>query len=323
VHDGQVMVRLKKKRFIIIDYSIEPTDEDVQAAQQSPHIKIFEGAGKRKCNMAKCNKVGVPVCLFDSEPDSTDSLYLRSGLCFSCQRNLNEKRRTERKRAPKAGDVDSGSPSILYAIGPSHKKFKLNGNTIHLNSDAVIVNGAVDGLKHCGDGYGFQEIGSDLQALAKEASGDVDRLVDAVSGASVPGGDESLSAEATASAVVEASSGLLGDGGDDSGNGDSGSPNNISVLYEKAFKSMNKSIFLLSQWKMSWDAAVETVTDPSLADAVASAAAVVAAAADGQDGQNSNMVSLLLAADKKKGAKGGGSAGGGHSSDGEMEVSGV
>lgn len=83
VHDGQIMVRLKKKRFIVVDYSFEPTDEDIQIAAQTPNIKIFDGAGKRQCTMAKCNKVGVPVCLYDNEPNETDSLYLRSGLCFT------------------------------------------------------------------------------------------------------------------------------------------------------------------------------------------------------------------------------------------------
>lgn len=82
-HDGQIMVRLKKKRYIVIDYSFEPGEDDVATAAQSPHIKIFDGAGKRKCTMAKCNKIGVPVCLYDSEPNETDSLYLRSGLCFT------------------------------------------------------------------------------------------------------------------------------------------------------------------------------------------------------------------------------------------------
>jgi hypothetical protein len=69
---------------------------------------------------------------------------------------------------------------------------------------------------------------------------------------------------------------------------------------------LSKSIYLLSQWKQSWDSAIaaavaqETVGDPSLADAVASAAAVVAAATDGQEANSQNMVSLLLAADQRK-----------------------
>lgn len=37
LHDGQIMVRLKKKRFIIIDYSIVPNSADIAAAATSPH----------------------------------------------------------------------------------------------------------------------------------------------------------------------------------------------------------------------------------------------------------------------------------------------
>lgn len=305
VNDGQIMVRLKKKRFIIIDYSIEPTDADLQAAELSPNIAIPVGAGKTKCNTPSCTKVGIPILLHDSEPHEPTSLYLRSGLCFQCQRNLNEKRRTERKRP--AGD-GKGGPSLIYALGPSDKKFKLNGKTIHLNSEAIIINGGVEGVKPYGEGYGFHEIGTDLQSLAQEAAVDADRLVNAVSSNTASAaaavaavGDAELSAEAAANAVAEATTNALLEGND---NEEAPSSEDISVLYDKAFQSMNKSIFLLSQWKASWDAAVaaaqETVADASLADAVASAAAVVAAAADGQD-QSSNMVSLLLAADKDQG----------------------
>jgi hypothetical protein len=307
VHDGQIMVRLKKKRFIILDYSIEPTDADLQAAEMSPHISIPVGAGKTKCVSPSCTKVGVPVMLYDSEPHEPASLYLRAGLCFQCQRNLNEKRRTDRKRTP-GGEVKESGPSLIYAVGPSNKKFKLNGKTIHLNSDAIIINGAVEGTKHYGEGYGFQEIGVDLHNLAREAATDTERLVNSVSSntasaaaaAAAAVEDADLSAEASANSVAEATTNALLAGNDTE---ESPSSEDISAMYDKAFQTMNKSIFLLSQWKASWDAAVtaaeETVVDPSLADAVASAAAVVAAAADGQD-QSSNMVSLLLAADKGK-----------------------
>jgi hypothetical protein len=36
LHDGQIMVRLKKKRFIIIDYSIVPNAADIAAAAAMP-----------------------------------------------------------------------------------------------------------------------------------------------------------------------------------------------------------------------------------------------------------------------------------------------
>ena len=38
-HDGQIMVRLKKKRFIILDYSIVPTPADIAMALVTPHIR--------------------------------------------------------------------------------------------------------------------------------------------------------------------------------------------------------------------------------------------------------------------------------------------
>ncbi len=64
VHDGQIMVRLKKKRFIIIDYSIIPTPADSACAAVTPHIRCPVGAGQQECTAANCSKVGVPVCLF-------------------------------------------------------------------------------------------------------------------------------------------------------------------------------------------------------------------------------------------------------------------
>jgi hypothetical protein len=64
VHDGQIMVRLKKKRFIVIDYSIVPTPIDLAYAAVTPHVKTPPGAGIQKCTTVNCPKIGVPVCLF-------------------------------------------------------------------------------------------------------------------------------------------------------------------------------------------------------------------------------------------------------------------
>lgn len=202
-------------------------------------------------------------------------------------------------------------PSLIYAIGPSNKKFKIDGGTIHLKNDAIIINGAVEGTKHFEEGYGFQEIGYDLLSLTQEAARETVRLVNAVNGN-------------TATAAVEAVAALGPPDHDYRPSGSnsleqrgSGVPpatnEDINALYYKTFQSMNKSIFLLSQWKSSWEstmsAASNTVADASLAEAVASAAAVVAAASSstslagpeadqGQDQNNPSMVSLLLAADK-------------------------
>jgi hypothetical protein len=82
VHDGQIMIRLKKKRYIIIDYSIVPNKEHVQAATNNPHIAVPDGAGNAKCAQLECQKVNVPVLLYDSDPSEASSLYLRGGLCF-------------------------------------------------------------------------------------------------------------------------------------------------------------------------------------------------------------------------------------------------
>jgi hypothetical protein len=319
VHDGQVMVRLKKKRFIVIDYSIVPNEEDIQAASMSPHITCSPGAGKQKCATPECAKVGVPVLLYDSDPNEPASLYLRSGLCFTCQRNLNEKRRTQRKRSS-----DAVGTSVLYAVGPGQKKVKLNGGIMELQSDAIILNG-FEGAKSIRDGYGFHEIGVDLSTFCRKGAHDTERLINSVSSnttaaATSGGADAAADIAATAAAVaagesenempmtteeatnaaVDASNSIL--------SGDHPpSSEDISALYDKAFHSLSKAVYLLTQWKQSWDSAIaaavaqETVGDPSLADAVASAAAVVAAATDGQDTNSQNMVSLLLAADQRKG----------------------
>lgn len=305
VHDGQVMVRLKKKRFIIIDYSIVPNDADIDAAAINPHVTIPNGAGKQKCATPECSKVGVPVLLYDSEPTEPSSLYMRSGLCFSCQRNLNEKRRTQRKRS------SDGEPnSILYTVGPGQKKVKLNGSTMELNSDAIILNGPpAEGAKSVKDGYSFDEIGPDLGAAVQEASSDTMRLIHAITSNTTASTSEieGISVEEAANAAVEASTSMLNGG---SPPNPPASSEDINALYDKAFGSLSKSVYLLTQWKQSWDSAIaaavahETVGDPSLAEAVASAAAVVAAANDEQDTNSNNMVSLLLAADQRKDGSG-------------------
>ena len=305
MHDGQIMVRLKKKRFVILDYGIVPSDADLQYALTHPHIKIPKGAGKEACKTPECSKVGKPVCIYDSEPNETDSLYLRTGLCFGCQRSLNEKRRTERKRTnPMAStsEEDGGlEPSMMYAMGPSPKKFRYNknGSFVEVAADAIIIHGAMEKTRQYGEGYGFQEIGGDLLHCSREALVDTERLIEAVSSG------------AASAAVAAVHGALLDDSAQDSivPPGDE----EIHSIYQKAFHSLSKSIFLLTQWKSSWDAAIEaaheTVADPSLADAVASAAAVAAATTTVPDmmGDNgsggdpsSNMATLLMAANDER-----------------------
>jgi len=252
---------------------------------------------------------------------------LRTGLCFNCQRNLNEKRRTERKRPNSKMTIDGMDgefPNLIYAVGPSHKKFRYkNGSIVELASDAIIVNGTIEGTRPYGEGYGFQEIGVDLITQSREAAMHSERLVHAVSSnaatvaaaavAAAVGESGTPSDEAdavtAAAAVAEASSVLLSSSVEHDLSAANSNDEDISALYHRAFQSLNKSIYLLTQWKASWDAAIaaaqETVADPTLADAVASAAAVAAASssavADAVDASSSNnMVSLLLAADDQR-----------------------
>jgi hypothetical protein len=292
-HDGQVMIRLKKKRFVVLDYGLVPSEADMQAAAHNPHVSVLEGSGVQKCAASECTKVGIPVCLYDSHPDEPSSLYLRSGLCFTCQRNLNEKRRTQRKRK---GDefIHPSHPHEAYAVTSGHKKFKLNGDVIELSPDAIVINGPVDGAKHHGEGYEYPEIGPELQGILRDATTATEQLMMEVSNASSgdptvvvfsAAGESGSTEDAVTNAAVDAAA----------------SAEEIATLYDKAFVSLSKGLFLLSQFKASWDSAMaaavtqETVNDAGLAAAVASAAAVVAASSEDQG--TTNMVSLGLSAE--------------------------
>ena len=273
MHDGQIMVRLKKKRYIVIDYSIIPTSLDIAAASVSPNISCPNGAGKQLCVSPECSKVGVPVLLYDSNPDQPSSLYLRSGLCFSCQRALNEKRRTQRKRKgdtlskSQTGKVTNHNLAQIsvdqnsQVMEPTTKRSRLNGEILDLNPDAIIINGPLVGTKHHGPGYDYKDIVMDLKSITIDSSQQANQLkitVDSISGT----GLSSMNS-------VENSI--------------------ILSMYEKIFHSMSKGIFLLSQWKSSWDSAIvaldsqktpvnNSLLDSStIADVVASAAAVAAA----------------------------------------------
>lgn len=62
---------------------------------------------------------------------------MRSGLCFTCQRNLNEKRRTQRKRPNADNNNGTNTTSTTTYGGPGAKKVKIGGEIINLNSDAI------------------------------------------------------------------------------------------------------------------------------------------------------------------------------------------
>lgn len=300
VHDGQVMVRLKKKRFIVIDYGIVPTEQDIQAAAMHPNITVPLGAGVTKCTgkvaslpeapgapLVQCKKVGVPVLLYDSEPEEAPSLYLRSGLCFTCQRNLNEKRRTQRKRpsdranqaakvsanaqhsqaaflaanmsspmgntnlpgmqtvriggiGAQANLVGAGTTGrvnatphhrVLMAVTNGHKKIKLahTNQPLVLAPDAIILNGPPDNhsCKSVRAGHGFAEIGTDLNVEVHQSLQATQNLLHSVN-----------TPEMIQQGIPPPT------------------PDEISRTYDSAFYSLSKSLYLLVQWKTSWDAAV-------------------------------------------------------------------
>jgi hypothetical protein len=270
VHDGQVMVRLKKKRFIVLDYSIVPNEADLHHASMSSYIRCLDGAGKKPCTAAGCNKVGVPVLLYDSEPHEPQSLYLRSGLCFICQRNLNEKRRTQRKKPDENQDgmhpteASRGSKKgknsavaspylssaaaaatvpyhqVLMAVSSGNKRIKLahTNEPLTLAQDAIILNGPPDPTcKSARNGHGFNEIGMDLAQTAKQSLQSTQALIQAVDPTS-NGSDMGLPSHHPHHNQMPPTS------------------EDISRLYETSFAGLCKSLYLLTQWKESWDAAM-------------------------------------------------------------------
>ena len=246
VHDGQIMVRLKKKRFIILDYGHVPSDNDHEIAKVVPHICIPAGGGRSTCATKSCQRIGVPVLLYDSDPDEPMSLYLRGGLCFTCQRNLNEKRRTQRKRKATDDACFGGHmPSLGQGHGAAHcNRFRYNDHILDLNPEAVVINGPVDGARARGPGYRCPEIGSDLLRIVSELSHETVSLIHS-SGAQ--SGIVSQNINVTSSA--------------------------INAMYQKAFLSVSKATFLLTQWKASWD---ENITVNMVQNTAAEAAALSA-----------------------------------------------
>merc|ERR1719401_137636 len=221
------MVRLKKKRFIILDYGHVPNEHDHEIAKVVPHICIPAGGGRSTCATKNCRRIGVPVLLYDSDPDEPMSLYLRGGLCFTCQRNLNEKRRTQRKRkATDEARFGGDMPSLGLGQGTGHcNRFRYNDHILDLNPEAVVINGPVDGARARGPGYRCPEIGSDLLRIVSELSHETVSLIQHSSGAQ--SGMVSQNVNVTASS--------------------------INAMYQKAFLSVSKATFLLTQWKASWE----------------------------------------------------------------------
>lgn len=196
MHDGQIMVRLKKKRFIVIDYGIDPEKVNVSLSSitSSRHVMIPPGAGREKCASSDCTKVGTPILLYDSSPEEPLSLYLRSGLCFTCQRQLNEKRRTQRKRKSDDHPAATAAGALLSSTagGNLHKamsqagmpmgckRYRAHDQTIMtLSPNAIVIEPTLlGGVKLHGPEYGVHEIVTDVQTELKTClTGHVEQLL--------------------------------------------------------------------------------------------------------------------------------------------------
>jgi len=228
------------KANIILDYGHVPNLQDYEIERQVSHIRIPDGAGTKQCKTKDCPRIGVPCLLYDSEPNEPTSLYLRGGLCFTCQRNLNEKRRTQRKRKSDEQQTTSvvGGDLAMPRLSSGVSRVKFNDEIIDLNPDAVVINGPVGGVSRQGPGYQYPEISSDLLRIIGDLS------------------QETLS--------LMQQSGALGM---QQPNG-TASSTSVDALYQQAFLSVSKATFLLTQWKASWD---ENVAARALSEAASSA----------------------------------------------------
>ena len=170
-HDGQIMIRFKQRRVVLVDYGYVPTEQDYEIAKAVPNICIPRGAGTAICKEPGCNKIGVPVCLHDSEPNEAMCLYLRAGLCFGCQRKLNEKRRTKKKRK----DPSTASQGQQMKLEPPASTSA--SGTVEINATNIVINGAVGGAQYRGPHYGCQHIGPDVLQTVSELAHQTNTLV--------------------------------------------------------------------------------------------------------------------------------------------------
>jgi len=217
VHDGQIMVRLKNKRFIVLEYGVGPDE------LQGFGLSLPRGAGRQKCSNPDCTKIGVPILLVDSSPEEPASLYVKSGRCFTCQRSLNEKRRAPRKR------------KII-----SQDELRLR----YVSARAVIIDGPPQNCKSHGAGYGIYEIAADLDLGLKESFKHVQHLIQSLSTAT---SCTSVSNEATvASAAAIAASTALS-----STLEEVPMKPNVMSHYQDAMNSMKKCVFLLKEFEAS------------------------------------------------------------------------
>jgi hypothetical protein len=202
------------------------------------------------------------------------------------------------------------------------KRYKDGKRHLDQSPHAASHEAIIAGMRPWSEGYGFREMGPNLVRWTQEVGQDVARLVQAAApeysfpppplhhtvatnpaDSTGTGGsaiqDSTPATEAshhhayayTNTVVMASHNGSHGTKSHNEGSVEL-SPEGINLLYSKVFQTLHKSLFLLSQWKLSWDAvnsaspaANESTTGNNLSvdssalllhDAVASAAAVAA-----------------------------------------------
>ena len=189
-HCGRLMIRLANARIVILDYEYVPNEHDVELASSRVYITIPYGAGQKICTKKGCKRIGVPVLLYDSHPNDSETAYLKNGLCFTCQKDSNAKRRTKRK---------------------SNQNEQSNGTS------AIVINAPVDGTRSHDADYCCPQISADLQRITSELSQETGSLVQ-------------LSSREHAMM-----------------------PGSVDQQYQRAYLSATRAVFLLTQWKASYD----------------------------------------------------------------------
>eukprot|EP00533_Pseudo-nitzschia_delicatissima_P014488 CAMPEP_0197264570 /NCGR_PEP_ID=MMETSP1432-20130617/1868_1 /TAXON_ID=44447 /ORGANISM="Pseudo-nitzschia delicatissima, Strain UNC1205" /LENGTH=245 /DNA_ID=CAMNT_0042729221 /DNA_START=162 /DNA_END=899 /DNA_ORIENTATION=+ len=118
------------------------------------------------------------------------------------------------------------------AVTNGHKKIKLahTNQPLVLAPDAIILNGPPDNhsCKSVRQGHGFAEIGTDLSVEVHQALQSTNSMM------------HSVNANTNAPEMMQ---GIP-------------TPDEIARTYDQTFYSLSKSLYLLVQWKTSWDAAI-------------------------------------------------------------------
>ena len=272
-HDGVVMVRLKKKRFLVLDYSKGMYSLNRHQDDPQSHNRLSI------CISPTCQKVGLPDLIYDSGDPAEGgiSLYLRSGMCFTCQRNVNEKRRTQRKRkGDETGSASSnnrrrttdtifGSPSV----SSSHQPFASVDAMMVGNVASAYLDAPVSISVHTND-----ENMSNAKMCIEDFGRNFEMLISLSSMINAPEPDEAIPIIPSSNESSVANKA------------------NMAIYYESAVSSLHKCLHFLEDWKRSHlGDDMRGHNSDSLNDAVATAHAAANA---------NNPISALLGAAKVK-----------------------